>query len=140
MQPGGQSALDHIVRVNSLVNVPVLTAKKDLLVSRPLVGDSVPTSQAALDGIRATAQAQDDITLRLVSKDRKYGAIVIDTDFGAVPCDYDREATKATHSGSLAMGALTFEDPGTAGAEKHCFKPTDMRDYEALNVAIKAVI
>jgi len=135
----GRTALDHIVRVNSLINVPVLTVEKDVLVSRPLVGTSVPTSQAALDQIRATAQAQDDITLRLVSKDHKYGAIVIDTDFGAVPCNYDQEAKKATQSGSLAMGELTFDDTNTVG-EKHCFKPTDMRDYEALNAAIKAVI
>ena len=138
MQPGGRSALDHIVRVNSLINVPVLTVEKDLLVSRPLVGDTVPTTPAALEQIRKTAMAQDDITLRLVSKDHKYGAIIVDTDFGAVPCDYDQEAAKAAQSGSLAMGALTFDDNG--GSDKHCFKPTDLRDYEALNAAIKAVI
>lgn len=138
-QPGGRSALDHIVRVTSLINVPVLTVEKDLLVSRQLVGDSVPTAPAALEQIRKTAMAQDDITLRLVSRDHKYGAIIIDTDFGAVPCDYDQEAAKATQSGSLAMGALTFDDSNAAG-DKHCFKPTDLRDYEALNKAIKAVI
>jgi hypothetical protein len=138
MQPGGRSALDHIVRVNSLINVPVLTVEKDLLVSRPLVGDTVPTAPAALEQIRKTAMAQDDITLRLVSRDHKYGAIIVDTDFGAVPCDYDQEAAKAAQSGSLAMGALTFDDNG--GSDKHCFKPTDLRDYEALNAAIKAVI
>lgn len=139
MQPGGQSALDHIVRVSSLVNVPVLTVEKDVLVSRPLVGDRVPTTQAALDQIRATALAQADIPLRLVSKDRKYGAIIIDTDFGAIPCDYARAASKAAQNGDVAMGQLTFEAPA-AGSDKHCFKPTDMRDYEALNAAIKAVI
>jgi uncharacterized protein len=138
MQPGGRSALDHIVRVNSLINVPVLTVEKDLLVSRPLVGDTVPTAPAALEQIRKTAMAQDDITLRLVSRDHTYGAIIVDTDFGAVPCDYDQEAAKAAQSGSLAMGALTFDDNG--GSDKHCFKPTDLRDYEALNAAIKAVI
>ncbi len=138
-QPGTQSPLDHIVRVTSLINVPVLTVEKDLLVSRPLVGDSVPASQAALDRIRATALAQGDIPLRLVSRDHKYGAIIVDTDFGAIPCDYDQQASQATHSSSLALGALTFDDSGPAAA-KHCFKPTDMRDYEALNAAIKAVI
>jgi hypothetical protein len=139
LQDDAKSALDHIVRVNSLVNVPVLTAQGDVLVSRPLVGSSVPTSPEALEQIRRTAQSQENISLRYFSEDLKYGGMIIDTDFGAVPCDYDEAAARDMTIGDVTMAELTFDD-SDAATQDHCFKPTDMRNYEALNAAVKAVL
>ena len=42
LKEGETSALDHIVKVDTLVNASVLTVDGDVLVSRQLVGDTVP--------------------------------------------------------------------------------------------------
>lgn len=137
LNDGEKTALDHIVRVNSLINVPVLTAQGDVLVSRPLVGNSVPSSPEALEQIKLNALSQPGIALRYFSRDLQYGGILIDTDFGAVPCDYN-EAERNVTPGEVTMGELSFDD--SEAPQDHCFKPTDIRDYEALNAAVKAIL
>ena len=137
LNDGEKTALDHIVRVNSLINVPVLTAQGDVLVSQPLVGNSVPSSPEALEQIKLNALSQPGIALRYFSRDLQYGGILIDTDFGAVPCDYS-EAERNVTPGEVTMGELSFDD--SEAPQDHCFKPTDIRDYEALNAAVKAIL
>jgi len=140
LKNGQPSALDHIVRVTTLVNVPVLRVQGDTLISRPLVGNTVPTSASELDEIRRTAEAQEDVPLRYFSRDLHYGGILIDTDFGAVPCEYDEKAAASTTAADRTIQDLTFDSAGADDAAHPCFKPTDMRDYQALNAAVKAIL
>lgn len=135
LKDGEKSALDHIVDVDCLVNAVVLTVTDDILASKALVGDEVPTTQAALDRIRSTAEAQRDLPLKYFSKDGKYGVLYIKTDFGAIPMD----------TGKPAGGDLTIDmKTGTAGEgakrETPRFMPTDMADYVALNAALNTIL
>jgi uncharacterized protein len=136
LKEGESSALERIVKVDSLINAPVLTVSEDSLQSRWLVGTSVPTDKASLDAIRKTARAERDLRMRYFSQDERYGVIFIKTDFGAIPVD--------NGSAAVTTGDLTYVEPSAADkgdtGEALKFKSTDMSDYVALNAAIKAVL
>src|SRR5712691_8169706 len=87
LKPEEKSPLEHIVKVNTLVNAPVLTVEGDTLVAKPLVGRAIPTSANKLAAIRSTADAEKQFPLQFFSRDHKYGGIYIETDFGAIPVE-----------------------------------------------------
>jgi hypothetical protein len=136
MKVGESSALDHVVKVDTLVNAPVLTVKSDTMLSHWLVGAAVPTSEQALAEIRKTAWSERDFALKYFSKDEKYGAIYIKTDFGAIPVNTGN-ATSAGQTVNMTVG-----DPHKADGKEEPlrFKPTDMGDYVALNAALNEVL
>src|SRR5687768_14913043 len=68
-----KSVLQHIVKVNTIVNAPVLRAEGDQLVAKPLVGKNIPKNQQELADIRKTAESQGSFPLLYFSKDMKYG-------------------------------------------------------------------
>lgn len=139
LKEGETSALEHIVKINTLVNAPVLTVEGDTLLSKALVGSSVPTAPEALEEIRKTAMAQKQFPLQFFSRDHKYGGIHIETDFGAIPVE-DTTA-EGGQGGDLEV---SMDDPtaATAGTEEKPieFKPTDQADYYALYEEIKKII
>ncbi|MBO9699904.1 MAG: MMPL family transporter [Sporocytophaga sp.] len=141
LKEGEKSALDHIVKINSLVNAPVLAVEEDMLISKPLVSSTIPTSAEELDQIRKTAEAQRSFPLQYFSKDLKYGGMYIETDFGAIPEDSDVQADQAVAADmEIVMDGSKLKDNVSAKKETPRFKPTDMADYTALNNAIKAII
>ncbi len=137
LKPGETSALDHIVEVNSLINAPVLSVEDDVLRSRWLVGETVPRDAEALREIRATAHVERDIPLTYFSKDMKYGAIYIKTDFGAIPVDSEQVDAGAAVDLSMAGPTMTVDE---SRRELPSFKPTDMADYVALNAALNRIL
>jgi predicted RND superfamily exporter protein len=143
LKRGERSALDHIIEVNCLINASVLTVSDDVLMARSLVGETVPTSPEELDRIRKTAESQRDFPLKYFSKDRKYAALYIKTDFGAVPVEAD-ERPAADLAGGLAIDvAAGGRNPAGEDAHKRVtprFKPTDVVDYVALDAAINQIL
>lgn len=132
LKEGETSALDHIVKVNTLVNASVLTVDGDMLISKPLVGDTVPTSPDAIAQIKAIAESEKQLPLQFFSRDHKYGGIHIETDFGAVPVDAE-EVTEDT--------VLSLEQAEAPDEEKPVeFKPTDQADYLKLFEEIKKIL
>ncbi|WP_459212983.1 efflux RND transporter permease subunit [Aquimarina rhabdastrellae] len=85
------TTLKHIVKVNTLVNASVLKAEGDVLVSRKLVGDNIPTTKEEIENIRKLAQSQKSFPLLFFSKDMKYGGILIQTDFGTEPLEEESD-------------------------------------------------
>lgn len=132
LKEGEKSALDHIVKVNTLVNASVLTVDGDLLVSKALVGDTVPTSPEAIAQIKAIADAEKQLPLQFFSRDHKYGGIHIETDFGAIPVDAE-EVTEDTEL-SLDQAAAPDENKPVE------FKPTDQADYLKLFEEINRIL
>ncbi|WP_460732686.1 efflux RND transporter permease subunit [Lysobacter tyrosinilyticus] len=132
LKEGEESALEHIVKVDTLVNAPVLTVDGDVLASRPLVGDTVPTSPEAIAEIKAIAEAEKQLPLQFFSRDHKYGGIYIETDFGTVPVD----AEKVTDETILSLDQTASPDE-----EKPVeFKPTDQADYLKLFEELKKIL
>ena len=137
VKAGESSALEHVVKVETLVNAPVLTVKQDSMVSHWLVGTTIPTSAAALAEIRRTAWSERDFVLKYFSKDEKYGAIYIKTDFGAIPLN----AENAPATGQAVNLTVGEPQPKADGKEEPLrFKPTDTGDYVALNAALNEIL
>jgi predicted RND superfamily exporter protein len=132
LKEGEESALKHIVNVDTLVNASVLTVDGDVLAARALVGDTVPTSPEAIAEIKAIAEAEKQLPLQFFSRDHKYGGIHIETDFGAIPVDAE-EVTGDTVL-SLDQAASPAEDKPVE------FKPTDQNDYFKLFEEIKKIL
>lgn len=131
LKPDEKSPLEHIVKVNTLVNGPVLTADGDVLQAKPLVGNRVPETPEGLAAIKATAQAEKQFPLQYFSRNQQYGGIYIETDFGAIPVEPQNV------SGDITMSM----EPGSGSDETAVeFKPTDMTDYYNLFEAVKAII
>jgi uncharacterized protein len=136
VQEGDGSPLNHIVKITSLINAPVLKGEQDALISKKLVGNDVPSSQTKLDEIRRVAESQKGFPLLYFSKDYQYGGILVETNFGAIPVE------SATASTDLAVTNLQLDDP-TAIANRQArpqFKPTDMADYIALMDKVRTVL
>lgn len=132
LKQGEQSALEHIVKVDTLVNASVLTVDGDVLASRQLVGDTVPTSPEAIAKIKAIAESEKQLPLQFFSRDHKYGGIYIETDFGSVPVGAEA-VTEET--------VLSLDQAATPGEEKPVeFKPTDQADYLKLFEEIKKIL
>ncbi len=132
LKEGEESALEHIVKVDTLVNASVLTVDGDVLASRPLVGDTVPTSPEAIAEIKVIAEAEKQLPLQFFSRDHKYGGIHIETDFGAIPVDAE-QITEET--------VLSLDQTASPDDEKPAeFKPTEQGDYLKLFEEIKKII
>ena len=132
LKEGEESALEHIVKVNTLVNAPVLTVDGDVLRSRQLVGDTVPTSPQAIAEIKAIAAAEQQLPLQFFSRDHQYGGIYIETDFGAIPVDAEAVTGETV---------LSLDQTASPDEEKPVeFKPTDEADYLKLFEEIKKIL
>ncbi len=79
--------LTNIRRVQSLANLRVQSSEGDTLRSERLVPLIIPDDPAELAAIRARAMAEDDFKLAFYSADGQYGALMIQTYFGAQPVD-----------------------------------------------------
>lgn len=134
LKEGEVSALDHIIKVNTLVNARVLTAENDFLYARPLIGETIPKSKDERERLREIAKAEKQFPLQYFSKDMKYGGIHIETNFGAVLLDDENMEV-----GDLVMDDMTLEVAETTDAPIR-FKPTDQGDYIKLNDALKEIL
>ena len=76
--------LDHIKRVQSLTNVRIQVNSGDTLSSPRLIQNLV-MDEVETEKVKAIAMAQSNLPLFLFSKDHRYGAIMVTTDFGAIP-------------------------------------------------------
>lgn len=76
--------LDHIKRVQSLTNVRIQVNEGDTL-SSPRLIQNLAMAEAEAEQVKAIAMAQSSLPLFLFSKNYRYGAIMVTTDFGAIP-------------------------------------------------------
>ena len=142
LKAGDASALKHVVKVSSLINAPVLRSVDGALVSRNLVGDDVPSDKEAIEAIRRVALSQKTFPLFYFSKDYRYGGILVETDFGAIPLGADGDAGSAANPESVEIDDLGLEDgqAEVSREERPKFKQTEMTDYIALMNEVKAIM
>lgn len=136
LKEGEETALDHIVKVNTVVNARVLTAKDDFLYARPLVGENIPASQEKRNELREIAKNEKQFPLQYFSNDMKYGGIYIETNFGAIPI----EEESAAEIGDLITDDLALEGTEEEAQTPVRFKPTDQGDYLKLNDAVREIL
>lgn len=141
---GKETALNHIVKITSVVNAPVIRAEGDVLVSQKLIPDALPLSEARRQQIIEIGYDQKQFPKMYFSEDHKYGGIFIETDFGAIPLNADDEEVFEAEAAADFELDLTVEDDlfeeTAVATERPEFKPTDLEDYLALMEAIKVTL
>ena len=141
LKEGEESALKHIVKVTTLINAPVLEVEEDVLISKHLVGRTIPSSQQELDEVRRTAESQRKFNLLYYSRDMKYGGMFIETDFGSVPVDSDQFAEDSKFEyDELEIGNMPQLDDHKTEDKIVRFKSTDISDYVALMNAVQVIL
>ncbi len=113
-----------------------------------LVGDDVPDTQEGLDEIRRLADSQETFPRLYYSKDGRYGAMQIETNFGTIPIDESHEESRtetaptdspADTTQAAAEFSMTF-DEGAAEDEVVRFKPTDLSEYYDFMVEVQRTL
>lgn len=141
--------LNHIRRVQSITNIRFQENIGDTLLSNRLVPEVLPESDAELAAIKERALAQEDYLLAFYSADARYGAIMIQTDFGAQPvADYVPAVDAAnielddSFVDFAAIGtddSFDLEYDETATIQEIRFQPMDMLGYTNFHIATKAL-
>jgi len=138
--------LANIRRVQSLANLRVQNSEVDTLRSERLVPLIVPDNPADLAAIRARAMAEDDFKLAFYSADGQYGALMIQTYFGAQPVD---DFIPAINSDDVSLSAsfgnfafdnefdLAFDE--SAVIEDTPYQTVSMFSYSRFFNAMRAV-
>ena len=85
LTPDIVESLNHIKRVQSLSNIRIQKNEDDVLSSPRLVPKKIPIDAITLSQISSEADNQPSLPLFMFSKDHRFGAISIQTDFGAIP-------------------------------------------------------
>ena len=85
LTPDIVESLTHIKRIQSLSNIRIQKNDDDVLSSPRLVPKNIPSDISKLSAISSEADDQPSLELFMFSKDHRYGAISIKTDFGAIP-------------------------------------------------------
>ncbi len=141
--------LNHIRRVQSIANVRMQENIGDTLLSNRLVPEQLPDNDEALQAIKERALAQEDYLLAFYSSDARYGAVMIQTDFGAQPVD---DYVPAVDADEITLDD-SFLDFGTGAADdsvflefdesaviqEMSFEPVDMLGYTNFHVVTKAL-
>jgi len=84
LESGASHPLDHIVDVQTLLNVSYMEATEDALIARKFIGDRIPQANVERERLRNAALAHPDYPLLYLSEDSQYGGIMIRTDFGTL--------------------------------------------------------
>lgn len=141
--------LNHIRRVQSIANVRFQENVGDTLLSNRLVPAQLPESDEELAEIKARALEQEDYLLAFYSADARYGAVMIQTDFGAQPvADYVSEVDAAdvvlddSFGGFDAFdssGGFDLEFDESVEIQEVIFEPVDMLGYTNFHIMTKAL-
>ncbi|MCP4688333.1 MAG: MMPL family transporter, partial [Desulfobacterales bacterium] len=157
LAPGESSPLDHITDVKTIINVKYLEAGPDSLVSRSFIGNEFPENETERENYRRLALKHHEYPLLHLSRDSRYGGILIKTDFNAelVYEDVETEAAGATGSAGLddeeEGGSLDDEDEEFADdpvdmtvvvrdAAEPVFKKTEMHEYSPFVIELRKIL
>ena len=141
--------LNHVRRVQSIANLRFQENRGDTLLSNRLVPEQLPASDDELAAIKARALNQQDYLLAFYSTDARYGAVMIQTDFGAQPIEGYEPAVNANEivldDSFIDFDAfspdesfdLKFDE--SAQIQEVSFEPVDMLGYTNFHLMTKAL-
>ena len=141
--------LNHVRRVQSIANLRFQENQGDTLLSNRLVPEQLPESDDELAAIKARALNQQDYLLAFYSADARYGAVMIQTDFGAQPVEGYEPAVNATDivldDSFIDFNAFAADDSfdldfdESAQIQEVSFEPVDMLGYTNFHLMTKAL-
>ncbi len=141
--------LNHVRRIQSIANVRFQENEGDTLMSNRLVPAELPESDAELAAIKQRALQQEDYLLAFYSADARYGAVMIQTDFGAQPRE---DYVSAVDSSEISLddsfggfdafdgdGGFNLEFDESAEVQDVVFEPVDMLGYTNFHIITKGL-
>ena len=141
--------LNHVRRVQSIANLRFQENRGDTLLSNRLVPEQLPESDDELAAIKTRALNQQDYLLAFYSADARYGAVMIQTDFGAQPVEGYEPAVNATDivldDSFVDFDAFSPDDSfdlefdESAQIQEVSFEPVDMLGYTNFHLMTKAL-
>lgn len=141
--------LNHVRRVQSIANLRFQENQGDTLLSNRLVPEQLPESDDELASIKTRALNQQDYLLAFYSADARYGAVMIQTDFGAQPVEGYEPAVNATDivldDSFIDFDAFAADDnfdldfDESAQIQEVSFEPVDMLGYTNFHLMTKAL-
>ena len=141
--------LNHVRRVQSIANLRFQENQGDTLLSNRLVPEQLPASDEEIAAIKARALNQQDYLLAFYSADARFGAVMIQTDFGAQPIEGYEPAVNATDivldDSFIDFDAFSPDDSlnldfdESAQIQEVSFEPVDMLGYTNFHLMTKAL-
>ncbi|MEX1197607.1 MAG: MMPL family transporter [Pseudohongiellaceae bacterium] len=145
-QPVHLDELEHVHRVESITTLRIQRGTEDTLLSERLVPLPLPADPEQLTAIRTRAMQEEDFRLAFWSADGRYGALRIQTTFGADP-ESGYEPAINNQSVTLSDSFSATVDDGGSGVgfdaqatiQDIPFQTVDMADYSQFFTAVRAV-
>lgn len=134
--------LDHVLRVQSLANTRYQLSTEDSLESLELIPEGVEIDQELASEISRIAHDQPMLSLLMFSENNEYGALVLSTDFGAIPVQDDVEVVEldfAADDLDLALDSFVIDVDDNAIATEVEFEDTDPSTYTGFMNGLKAI-
>ncbi|MCP4754757.1 MAG: MMPL family transporter, partial [Proteobacteria bacterium] len=152
LKEGETSMLEHVTRVDTIVNASIFEAVGDSLVSKKFIGSDFPRNEAEREAVRKAALAQKGFPLIYLSKDARYGGIFMQTDLGAIPLDEEESSDDSAVGSDEEMAGededefeeadeeVSMEVDETAMVKQVKFKPVNMNEYLDLADALDEIL
>jgi len=142
--------LGQIRRVQSITTLRVQQVDGDTLRSERLVPEIIPDDPSALAAIRDNAMAEEDFRLAFYSADARFGAVMIQTTFGAEPIEGFEPAVNADDvtlgdffsdfdSATAGDGSFDLYYDESATVQDIPFQTVDMIEYQRFFAALSEV-
>ncbi|MDH5798336.1 MAG: MMPL family transporter, partial [Paracoccaceae bacterium] len=136
-------SLDHITRVQSLSNIRYQVSSDDTLQSYLLLPEEGIITPSIAAAAQEIAESQRNLKLLMYSENREFGAIVLSTDFGAIPVQDEAAAEDLigfdADSLDLALDDFDLTVDETAEVRVVQFEDTTPETYTGFMMALKAI-
>ena len=139
LSPDIVESLTHIKRVQSLSNIRIQKNEDDVLSSPRLVPKNIPSETDQLSAISSEADDQPSLELFMFSKDHRYGAISIKTDFGAIPVVRELDDAPSLFSDDVWSDDFDASMDDSAVIQKIEYQPDEPALYIPFMKAITAI-
>jgi hypothetical protein len=131
--------LKHIKRVQSLTNIRIQKNEDDVLSAPLLVPKVIPKDINILSEIKSEAGKQSSLPLFMFSKDHRFGAISIQTDFGTIPIIEDQNEEQSLFSDDYWSDDFEDSVDDQAVLQKVKFKDIEPSLYIPFMQAVSAI-
>ena len=131
--------LKHIKRVQSLTNIRIQKNEDDVLSAPLLVPKTIPKDINILGEIKSEAGKQSSLPLFMFSKDHRFGAISIQTDFGTIPVIENQNEEQSLFSDDYWSDDFEDSVDDQAVLQKVKFKDIEPSLYIPFMQAVSAI-
>lgn len=134
--------LDHVLRVQSLANTRYQLSTEDSLESLELIPDGAEITPELAAEVSRIAHAQPMLALLMFSDNNEYGALVLSTDFGAIPVQEDDDPVELDFGADdldLALDSFVIDVDASAVMTEVDFEDTEPSTYMGFMKGLKAI-